>query len=432
MIKGPTDADHYRVKVGRYGERWYVDPLAASGEFSHDPETAYPSISTVKKASGQDWSFVSIKRIADADPDRLIEAAKLPPGDRYDVLTSINKRGLGRAAERGTNVHLYCEALLRNQTTLFPLTKGDPGYDYLPAVDEFFATYQPKLYAAEYPVFHRTLNGVGYGGTPDGIIDIGGELYAVDWKTRTETSDHGAYPEEGAQIAAGAFAEYMIAEDADGNAVRQPVPQLAGGLIISIKPDGCKLYPIDLATAWNHWEAMHAWWVARRTERLCVGKPWAPGKRTAALPKTTAKNNTATPPPRIAPDEGRTGVNVDSLRDKYKALDPAARSWVEAKRAEAQAAGVDFHLATPTERRAWIMSALCNLAAAEVDDDDTVKAIARHVTSDDACEWPTVTAGHAVGSLDVVQAKAFRDTALVFAAGMGVLEFDELGAKVAA
>jgi hypothetical protein len=78
------------------------------------------------------------------------------------------------------------------------------------------------------------------------------------------------------------------------------------------------------------------------------------------------------------------------------------------------------------------MSALCNLAAAEVDDDDTVKAICRFVTSDDACEWPAVTAGHAVGSLDVVQAKAFRDTALVFAAGMGVLEFDDLGAKVAA
>jgi hypothetical protein len=105
---------------------------------------------------------------------------------------------------------------------------------------------------------------------------------------------------------------------------------------------------------------------------------------------------------------------------------------VEAKEAEARTAGMSFHLSTPTERRAWIMSALCNLAAAEVDDDDTVKAIARHVTGDDACEWPTITAGHAVGSLDVVQAKAFRDTALVFAAGMGVLEFDELGAKVAA
>jgi hypothetical protein len=77
------------------------------------------------------------------------------------------------------------------------------------------------------------------------------------------------------------------------------------------------------------------------------------------------------------------------------------------------------------------MSGLMSLAVAELDD-DTVKAIARHVTGDDACAWPSVTAGHAVGSLDVVQAKAFRDTALVFAAGMGVLEFDELGAKVAA
>ncbi len=137
-------------------------------------------------------------------------------------------------------------------------------------------------------------------------------------------------------------------------------------------------------------------------------------------------------PPRTAPDEGRTGVNVDSLRDKYKALDPYAKTWVEFLRHQAQLAGVDFHLSTPTERRAWIMSGLCSLANAEILDHDTVKAIARHVTGDDACEWPAVTAGHAVGTLDAVQAKAFRDLALVFASGMGALEFDDLGAKVAA
>jgi hypothetical protein len=168
-------------------------------------------------------------------------------------------------------------------------------------------------------------------------------------------------------------------------------------------------------------------WRSRKNLRVPVDAVIQP-----PMPRTTNKNNTATPPPRTTPDEGRTGVTVDSLRDRYQQVNVDARAWVEAKRAEALAAGYDIHLATPTERRAWIMSGLLALAVSVDGDDDTVKAIARHVTSDDACEWPSVTAGHAVGSLDVVQAKAFRDTALVFASGMGVLEFDERGAKVAA
>jgi len=174
-------------------------------------------------------------------------------------------------------------------------------------------------------------------------------------------------------------------------------------------------------------------WRSRKNLRVPVDAVIQP-----PMPRTTNKNNTATPTPRTAPDEGRAEVNVDSLRDRYQQLDPYARRWVESTRADAQIAGCDFHLSEPTERRAWIMSALMSLSALDADNDtenarDTlVKAIARHVTGDDACEWPTITAGHAVGGLDVTQAKAFRDTALVFASGMGVLEFDDLGAKVAA
>jgi hypothetical protein len=138
--------------------------------------------------------------------------------------------------------------------------------------------------------------------------------------------------------------------------------------------------------------------------------------------------------------ETLTEVDFDEVRKMLAALPDTGKQWVMRLKEEAKAkTGIwpkegtaDHPVYRYTSRRQAIMSALCNLAAAEVDDDDTVKAIARHVTGDDACAWPSVTAGHAVGSLDVVQAKAFRDTALVFASGMGVLEFDQLGAKVAA
>lgn len=426
MIKGPTDADHYRVKVGNWGERWYTDPLPATKHIEASDAT-FPSISTVKKASGQDWSFVSLKRVADAEPERLHQIADLPGPERYDAITSINKRGLGRAAERGTNVHLYAESLLRG--TQPPLmTEGYPGWNYIKAVDDFFSTYNPKLYAAEYPVFHRTLNGVGYGGTPDGIVEIGGELYGIDWKTRTETSDHGAYPEEAAQIAAGAFAEYMIVEDADGNAVRQPVPQLAGGLIVSIRPDGCRVFPLDLAVAWDHWTAMHAWWVARRTEKVSIGKPWAPGKR-----QSEAKPKRIEPPTvtaTVAPDEGDPVTDVDDIRTRYLALDPAARAWVDGKRAEALAAGCDFHLKDHyTQRRLAIMDGLCVLAVAEMDD-DAVRALVRFATTDDAMEWPTIPAGACVGSMNAGQADTFANAARLLTGGLVGLAISEDGPKL--
>jgi hypothetical protein len=426
ILKGPADADHYRVKVGRYGDRWYTDPLEASARWEKS-DAAYPSISTVKKAAGQDWSFVSIKRIADADPDRLRQLADLPADERYDAMNSINKRGLGRAAERGTNVHLYCESRLYGTTPPL-MAEGMPGYNYLKAVDDFFDTYNPKLVAAEYPVFHRTLNGVGYGGTPDAVVEIGGELYGIDWKTRTETSDHGAYAEEGAQIAAGAFADYMIVENADGHAVRQPLPQLAGGLIISIKPDGCRVYPIDLAAAWNHWEAMHAWWCARQNERVSIGKPWAPGKRQSdAKPAKVEPLATVTPPP-TPPDEGleldKDDPAVVAVRGPYMALREAGGdAWINALRADAIHAGVDFHLSGKlTLRRARIMAGLVALTVAEVADDDVLKALVRHVTGHDAMTWPS--AGACVGSLGATDAALFVAACDAFVAGRFELVYD--------
>jgi hypothetical protein len=57
---------------------------------------------------------------------------------------------------------------------------------------------------------------------------------------------------------------------------RCAVPHLDGGLIVSVKPDGCRIYPIDLQAAAAHWQALNAWWIARLGEKRAIGKPWAP------------------------------------------------------------------------------------------------------------------------------------------------------------
>jgi hypothetical protein len=285
LILGPADASHFRVKVGRYGERWYCDPLPGDDIApAADPDAAWPAISTIKRASGNDWSFVAMKRIAHAADAELERLPTLAAEQRYDTCKSINSHGLNVAAGRGTIVHWWGEDLLHGRppraVTPLDLTAARLPAEsltrallYLPALQQFFDTYQPELVAAEYPVIHRDLNGVGYGGTPDGIWRIGGDLYLYDFKTRTEDGDHAAYPEEAAQIAAGARADYMLVEGVDG-AERRHIPDVVGGMVVSIKPDGCRIYPVDIDKAFDHFTALHAWWVARRAEREPIGRPW--------------------------------------------------------------------------------------------------------------------------------------------------------------
>lgn len=315
-LRGPADADHFRVKVGRYGDRWYTDPLDGD-HIAPASDATFPSVSTCKKASGSDWSFVALKRVATAmDTEKYAKLAQWPWGDRYEALKAINKLGLNGAAHRGTNVHLMAEARLYGRPDV--VGQGDPGWEYRGAVDQFFDQYQPTLVAAEFVCIHRTLNGAGYGGTSDAIIEIDGKRYLVDWKSRGVDSEHGGYPEEAAQIAGYAGADYIIVESAMGPQ-RQHVPHLDGGLIVSIKPDGCRVYPVDLDKGFAHWTALHAWWVARQAERAPVGRPLAPRK----APLDPAGEQLADSTTEVAPSLGGEIVEGGEPTGLVHALGPS-------------------------------------------------------------------------------------------------------------
>jgi hypothetical protein len=254
VLMGPADADHFRIKVGRFGDRFYCDPLPAC-DIADATDATWPSISTVKKASGQDWSYVAMKRCAQAvtiDPALYagndVEAA-------YEQFKVADKRLKNIAFNRGSIVHLWMEDLLDGQPMRefspfdlevhrFSAIALEEAKRYQDAIAAWHNAYEPQLVAKEVVCIHRTLNGVGYGGTADAIIRIDGKLYMADWKSRG--SDHDAYAEEAAQVAALAGAEYMIVVDDDGSPVRRLIPPLDGGLIVSIKTDGCRTYPVTL------------------------------------------------------------------------------------------------------------------------------------------------------------------------------------------
>lgn len=278
----PDNADLFRVSVGRYGERWYTDPLPAC-PIAPASTANWPSVSTVKKASGGDWSFVALQRCADelaAHPQRYVG---MDAGQLYDAFKNANKDGLNKAARRGTAVHAMCEQMLEHGR----ITDDTGAPEYRAAVEQFFDTYQPEQRVVEAVAIHRDLNGHGYGGTGDAGLVIGGQLIKVDWKSRGVDSKHGAYPEEAAQIAAYARAQYIIELDGAGEACRSATPAYAEGWVVSIKPDGARVYPVDLDLAWSHWTNLHAWWVARLDERKPVGR---------SLPVKAKKKDDATVP----------------------------------------------------------------------------------------------------------------------------------------
>lgn len=116
-------------------------------------------------------------------------------------------------------------------------------------------------------------------------------------------------------------------------------------------------------------------------------------------------------------DEGLTisAAEVDAVRARHDALDPAVQMWLGSIAAEANRAAVPFYLQhNPTERRLNIYTALIILAEKGVTEPGDVRAVIARAHGDDfeAPRLLSVTVGHAVGAMDYGTAGAFIDAAV--------------------
>jgi len=401
-------ADTYRVTMN--GQRWYNDPLASCVVAPAAIEDVYPSVSAVKKAASQDWTAVTLKRLAlalDADPDMY---KGLDVTDAKALMAYTDRAALNGAAQRGTNVHTIIEDLMAGRPV--SINKGMPGFDYLDAARAMLGALDAELLHAECVLFNRTLHAKGFGGTCDAIVRLGdGRTVIVDWKSRGESNT--VYAAEKSQLGLYSLAQYLIV---DGK--RRPMPAIDGLLIASLTPTGHLFYDIDVYAAQASGVALHAFWASTQHDRdgiargvkslpkvatVAVNPP-----RTAAVVLTPQEQHAAVRQQISDADEGgqADGAAYILLENRYKGLDAEGRAWISRIATEATQHGVGFHSsAAKTVRRFEILRGLVMLAAVEPDD-ETVRCLLER-TIGDVAHFESLTLGHLLGTCTAEEAKAF-------------------------
>lgn len=170
-------------------------------------------------------------------------------------LTDARWEKSGSAALRGTTVHSFIEAYALGQTP-----EVHPDLEpYNQQILRFLDDHQPEFEAAEAPVYNLTL---GYAGTMDMILRVGGRRCIVDAKTTDKPLDARSRPPYGEvalQLAAYAHAEtvgvspavmrthnsrrYYVYDDALEYA---PMPEVEGALALVVSPYDYRLIPVRI------------------------------------------------------------------------------------------------------------------------------------------------------------------------------------------
>lgn len=182
-------------------------------------------------------------------------------GDRQAAvkwLTDARWESSKSAALRGTSVHGIIEAYALGKTPDVP-AEVEPWHQQ---ILRFLDDHQPTFEASEAPVYNLTL---GYAGTMDMILNIGGRRVIVDAKTTDkgpEARSRPPYDEVALQLAAYSRAEQVVvgtSPDAlqrshggrryyvyDESFTYHPMPEVDGALALIVSPVDYLLVPVSI------------------------------------------------------------------------------------------------------------------------------------------------------------------------------------------
>lgn len=145
-----------------------------------------------------------------------------------ELIKGASRRSTAGSADVGTEVHGYFEALLLG-AELPPIS--DEAAAFLPGLRNFVDDWSPKAVLTEATV---RSDSVGYAGSLDAVVELGGDNILLDLKTGKST-----YPDVSLQLAAYRFADCL----ADGS----PLPRIDGAAVLHVRPellDGYQLKPV--------------------------------------------------------------------------------------------------------------------------------------------------------------------------------------------
>lgn len=176
----------------------------------------------------------SAKATAEATVDNWANLDAMSASKRLDWMLKARYLERDAAANRGTEVHKYGEALVKGEEVQVP----EEIAGYVESYARFLDAFKVTPVHVEFSVANFT---VGYAGTGDliadlAIRDMGVQRLLIDLKTNKS----GIFGETALQLAAYRYAEVLI----EDNERDLPMPEVDGCAAVHVTPNGAHLIPV--------------------------------------------------------------------------------------------------------------------------------------------------------------------------------------------
>ena len=261
----PSISPSLKPTKAAFGRRGYLDDLEPCDLNPEPSGVAVVSVTTRLKALGADLANWGARMAASYAVDRLDYLATLSASDAVENIAGAPGRNNRRARLRGDVVHLIIEAktagvslgisdaayfaLLDDDGRRAPLAReidelADYARPYAESALRFWNDVSPNVVAAEAVCFGEVQTHGGpyqYAGTFDALAYLGGRLRIVDYKTRDK---HRLYEKELLQVAAGAGADYYVADHGEGMK-RHAYEAYPDGAVVTFTPESYQVHLID-------------------------------------------------------------------------------------------------------------------------------------------------------------------------------------------
>jgi hypothetical protein len=204
------------------------------------------------------WAAKSVAEYVMDNPEGVDALRVMGRDPAIAALKGIPWQKRDEAAVRGTDVHALAERIIHGEQVDVPehLVAHVEGYA------RFIDAFAVEPIVTEVPIANRAH---WYAGKPDAIVNMGGFVWLLDWKTSS-----GVYGETALQTAAYARAEFYAATPDD----ETPMPHIDRIGVVHVTADGSQLYDLgDIDAAFKVFT--HIAYVANKTDWIkgLIGDP---------------------------------------------------------------------------------------------------------------------------------------------------------------